>query len=225
MHQGCPFLRNIDVSPSSTPGQIDLHKSFSHFAGVDCSFDDLRTRFGGLPIHRACFYLSHQSSEAVNHVEWLKNIVIRHIDHCARVDCLGMTPLHVLACSAVHDLGLYQFVVEKYPDAMIAKDKWGEAPVVYILLSGAPETVVHYFLETHKRNWDVMPFDISEMVKKLAICRSGEYVQRMVKTLKPYFSNAEIDWRQILAEAMRCRVSLSLFRDLVWSACPPVQIV
>jgi hypothetical protein len=216
--QGCPFLRNIDVSPSSVPGQIVLHKSFRQFVGVDCSFDDLRTRFGGLPVHRACFYLSHQSMESKNQVAMLKNLVSQHTHHCARVDCLGMTPLHVLACSAVHDLGLYQFVVGKYLDAMTAKDKWGEAPVVYVLISGAPANVVNYFLETHKRNWGEMPFGISEMVKKLAICRSGEYVRCMIRTLKPYFSDVEIDWGLIIDESIRCKVPLTQFRDIVMNS-------
>ena len=30
-------------------------------------------------------------------------------------DCLGMTPLHIVACSTVQNLELYQVMVEKYP--------------------------------------------------------------------------------------------------------------
>ena len=133
--QDCTFLRNISVSPSSTLGRIDLDETFKQFLCVDCSFDDLRTRFDGMPVHQACFYLSHQSAESDNKVELLKNLAVRCADQCAKVGCLGMTPLHVLTCSAIRDLGLYQFIIDKNPDAMNVKDKWGEVPLVYLLLS------------------------------------------------------------------------------------------
>lgn len=32
-----------------------------------------------------------------------------------QTDCLGMTPLHILACSARHDVRLHQLIIEKYP--------------------------------------------------------------------------------------------------------------
>ena len=36
-------------------------------------------------------------------------------------DCLGMTPLHIMACSTVQSTGLYKALVEKYPENLIAK--------------------------------------------------------------------------------------------------------
>ena len=214
--QDCSFLRNIAVSPSSTPGKIDLDKSFKQFLYIDCSFDDLRTRFDGLPIHRACFYLSHESAESDNKVELLKNLVVHHADHCAKVDCLGMTPLHVLTCSAIRDLGLYQFIIDKNPDAMNVKDKWGEVPLVYLLISGPPIEIIHYFLETHRRKWGAMPFDFSQMILSIAYFKSAEYVRRMVRTLLPYFSGLVVNWAFILDTSMtRYIVSVYVFRVLV----------
>lgn len=40
-------------------------------------------------------------------------------------DCLGMTPLHILACLSIHDLKLYRVIVEKYPANLITEDRWG----------------------------------------------------------------------------------------------------
>jgi hypothetical protein len=37
-------------------------------------------------------------------------------------DCLGMTPLHILACSTVQCLELYQLMVENYPENLIVED-------------------------------------------------------------------------------------------------------
>ena len=42
-----------------------------------------------------------------------------------RQDCLGMTPLHILACSTVPCLELFQLMVEKYPENLIVKESWG----------------------------------------------------------------------------------------------------
>jgi hypothetical protein len=55
-------------------------------------------------------------------------------------------------------------------------------------------------------------------VKKLAICRSGEYVRCMIRTLKPYFSDVEIDWGLIIDESIRCKVPLTQFRDIVMNS-------
>ena len=39
-------------------------------------------------------------------------------------DCLGITPLHILTCSSVHDLEVYRLIVENYPANLITQDKW-----------------------------------------------------------------------------------------------------
>jgi hypothetical protein len=40
-------------------------------------------------------------------------------------DCLGMTPLHILSCSTVQCLELYQLIIDKYPENLIVEDEWG----------------------------------------------------------------------------------------------------
>ena len=44
-------------------------------------------------------------------------------------DCLGMTPLHILTCSSVHDLELYCLIVDNYPANLITEDGWGALPL------------------------------------------------------------------------------------------------
>ncbi len=39
-------------------------------------------------------------------------------------DIVGMTPLHILACSTKHHLEMYQLLVEKYPENLVTKDQW-----------------------------------------------------------------------------------------------------
>ena len=46
-------------------------------------------------------------------------------------DCLGMTPLHILTCSSVHDMEIYCVIIENYPTILITEDR--SATVVCIL--------------------------------------------------------------------------------------------
>jgi len=48
-------------------------------------------------------------------------------------DCLGMTPLHILACSTAQCLDLYQLMVDYYPENLIVEDSWGAIPLLYAL--------------------------------------------------------------------------------------------
>ena len=45
-------------------------------------------------------------------------------------DCLGMTPLHILACSTVQCLEQYQLMIDKYPANLIVEDAWGAVPLL-----------------------------------------------------------------------------------------------
>ena len=108
-----------------------------------------------------------------------------------------MTPLHVLVCSAKHDLRIYQFIIDKNLDALLVKDKWGEVPVVYLLISGPPIEIIHYFLETHQQHWNGMPIEFKDVIVKLAIVKSAEYVKLMARTLIPYFPDLLVDWYSI----------------------------
>ena len=210
-----PFLRNIAVSPSSALGEIDVAESFNHFRGLGCTYNALMNRFNELPVHRLCFHYWDQSSESGNSIELIKNLVNEHSSDCARVDCLGMTPLHVLVCSAKHDLLIYQFLIDKNPEALLVKDCWGEVPIVYLLISFPPLEVIEYFLKTHQRNWSGMPFAFKDMILKLAIIKSAECVRLMARMLLPYFPDLLVDWQSIFDFCAASRmVTLSVFRAL-----------
>jgi hypothetical protein len=53
-------------------------------------------------------------------------------------DCLGMTPLPILACSTVQSLELYQFMINKYPRNLIVGDVWGTITLLYAVWGDAP---------------------------------------------------------------------------------------
>ena len=65
-------------------------------------------------------------------------------------DCLGMTPLHILACSSKQDLDLYRFIFASQPDSLIAEDKWGCPPLLYAIWGGAPQDIIQFLVSSQK---------------------------------------------------------------------------
>jgi hypothetical protein len=61
-----------------------------------------------------------------------------------------MTPLHILACSSVHDLELYHLIVEKYPTNLITEDRWGALPLLYAFWGAAPTEIIQFLLESYQ---------------------------------------------------------------------------
>ena len=200
--KNCTYLRNISISSSSKLGEdVEFESTFSNFAKVGCTFDMLRSRFDGFPVHRLCFYHLHQTVEPNNTYEQLKEMIQLPTSNSNVVDCLGMTPLHVLACSGTHDLRLYRCLIESYPDALITKDKWGETPLAYVLLSESSMNIVHYFFEVHRRTWGTIPIDFGEIIKILSSGMrrsSAEYVKYTIRAQRTYFPDLKIDWNHII---------------------------
>jgi hypothetical protein len=119
-------------------------------------------------------------------------------------DCLGMTPLHILACSSKHDLRLYQWVVATHPKSIITEDKWGYLPIFYAVWVNAREEILHYLvacLETH-----AISLKWNSMVETM--CGAGasvERVQTLLNIHRTSFPEDSIDWQKVArALTMSC---------------------
>jgi len=64
-------------------------------------------------------------------------------------DC-GMTPLHNLMCSSVHDLELYHVIVENYPTNLITEDGWGALPLLYAFCGATPTEIIQFLLDRYQ---------------------------------------------------------------------------
>jgi len=110
---------------------------------------ELKNRFDGLPIHGIVYYQSyHQGmlqslSGRQNPVSFGQHQSLRSmLDPTGnQQDCLGMTPLHILACSSVHDIELYCLIIENYPTNLITEDRWGALPLLYVFWGAAPASI------------------------------------------------------------------------------------
>jgi hypothetical protein len=110
----------------------------------------LQNRFYGLLIHSKMFYKSYYNQMTLD-VQRNAITIGEHgvIDPSGlQQDCLEMTPLHILACSTVHNLELYQFMVEKYPGNLIVGDAWGATPLLYAVWGDTPSEIVQISLST-----------------------------------------------------------------------------
>jgi len=128
-------------------------------------------------------------------------------------DCLGMTPLHILACSTGHDLRLYQLLIEKYPEHLIAKDRWSDVPLLYVFWSHAPREVFVLLIERLKTLFPDHVLDWLRMVETLSrahvplLC-----IQNMLEMQQMAFPNQDINWQEVLTE-WATQDAISIFFD------------
>jgi hypothetical protein len=114
-------------------------------------------------------------------------------------DCLGMTPLHILACSTVQQLELYQLLVEKYPESLIVEDAWGALPLLYAIWGDAPSEIIHFLINSYQSLYPDHEFDWNGMLITLGRANPPvSVIQNLLdvrQTLSPGYT---IDWDQIL---------------------------
>jgi len=109
---------------------------------------ELQHWFDGLPIHKlVCYQSYHQGVlqgllAAINMRSGQHRTLRYKLDPTSnQQDCLGMTPLHILACSSVHDMEVYHLIIEEYPTNLITEDKWGAIPLLYAFWGAAPAEI------------------------------------------------------------------------------------
>jgi len=177
-----------------------------------------------LPLHRHCYYYrpQHRAEQTMDCTtpKWFNEEVGRLPAHGLQQDCFGMTPLHVLLCSSAGcDVRVCQCMTEKYPGALLIKDKWGEVPLVYALFGEAPIEVIHFLLESHMQRWCDMPFDFGGMILRLATKRgtSADYVRDVIRAQRTHHRALEIDWQRIVDDLIRSRhdIPIRMFCVLV----------
>lgn len=154
-------MRNIAFPPDielllDDPATFDPRETFdlSHNMDLRQLFDSegqiqlaLKHRFDELPIHKILYYHSYNSIGGT--VKNLTSVIDRQSGR--ERDCLGMTPLHILACSTKQDKILYQMVIDKYPENLVTKDRWGALPMLYVVWGNAPSDIIQLLSESYHK--------------------------------------------------------------------------
>jgi hypothetical protein len=157
---------------------------------------ELQHRFDGLPIHRIVYYLSYNE-------EVLQGQTFRSpLDPTGnQQDCLGMTPLHILACSSVHNLELYRLIIEKYPTNLITEDRWGATPLLYAFWGAAPDEIIQLLLDSYQLYYPDHVFNWTMMVETMGRCDTPkESIENILSVKEMHFPEQSIDWGYLLDE-------------------------
>ena len=172
----------------------------------------LQHRFDDLPIHRLCYYQSYNNMA----FDQLNNsIEIKFSQRRSKInltgkqqDCLGMTPLHILACSTKPTIEMYRLLIEKYPETLIVKDKWGDIPLLYAIWCNAPTEVVDLLVESYKSLHPDYEFDWSGMlltlVKRTVPLSS---IQKLINTQQQITSDYDYGMQDIVLELLSLDVN------------------
>jgi hypothetical protein len=119
-------------------------------------------------------------------------------------DCLGMTPLHILACSSVHDLEVYRLIVENYPTNLITEDRWGALPLLYAFWGAAPIEIIDFLLDRYQLLYPDHIFNWMLMVETMGRCDTPkESIENFLHVKKMHFPEQPIDWNYLLDKFAR----------------------
>jgi hypothetical protein len=199
----CHSLRNVAIPPNADVGYdifrdaTDLLQLFGSELEI---IRQLKHRFDGLRVHSSVYVQSYN-----------QEVLQRLITSCNELDptgnqqdCLGMTPLHILACSSVHNLEMYRLIVEKYLTNLITVDAWGAVPLLYAIWGDAPIEIVNFLIDSYRSLYPAHEFDWTDMVITLGRANAPVAVIKNLLDIQHTLSlGYNIDWVQILEELAR----------------------
>lgn len=216
----CRSLRNIalpyNVGISSFGGGdpfegcADLHELFGSNKQIA---NALQRRFDDLPIHKMIYYQSYQfvtARQRAGHHRVLRS----KLDSTGKQqDCLGMTPLHILACSTVQNIELYDVLIERYPENLITEDRWGALPLLYAVWRDAQSEVVQLLVESYQSIYPSYEFNWTKMAETLGSSTAPIEIMKSLLDLRqehfPQQKIGELNWTKMietlgLGDATKC---------------------
>jgi len=181
----------------------DLQRLFGSEARI---IWELMHRFDGLPIHGIVYYQSYNENvlqkltHAINMRSGQRRALRSKLNPTGnQQDCIGMTPLHILACSSVHDLELYRVIVEKYPTNLITEDSWGALPLLYALWGAATNEIIHFLVESYESLYPDHIFNWTMMVETMGRCDTPkERIENLLRVKQMHFPDQPINWVYLL---------------------------
>jgi hypothetical protein len=172
---------------------------------------ELRHRFDELPVHSIVYYQSYNQGVLQNLLAAInmrsgqsRTLRIRLDPTGNQQDCLGMTPLHILACSSSHNLELYRVIVENYPTNLITEDRWGALPLLYAFWGDAPAEIIEFLLESYQALFPGFEFNWTNMVETMGRTDTPkESIEHLLHVRQIHFPEQSIDWEYLLDEFVK----------------------
>lgn len=212
-------LRNVAFSPRCQVSRNVTCKFIS--LGTLFSNDEemthmLSQRFVGLPIHGMCYYHTYCDVRCLIHE--INHHLGRESMTGTRCDCIGMTPLHILACSTCHTMEMYQLLVLKYPENLVTKDGWGDVPLLYAFWSNAPKNIVLFLVESYEQLYPMFVLEWEKMIQTLILGGAPALsLQNLLDVHKSNFSSHELNLHGVVTRL------LAKLDQLKGPLCPSIK--
>jgi hypothetical protein len=213
----CYCLRNVAIPPNAYLGgdeifideeDKEIHTDLQRLFGDSDAriIRALKHRFDELPIHKLVYYQSYNQGvlqillAAINLRSCQRRTLRSKLNPTGnQQDCLGMTPLHILACSSVHNLEMYRVIVEKYPANLIIEDRWGALPLLYAFWGAAPAEIIQFLLESYHSLYPGYEFNWTNMVETMGRCDTPkERIENLLCVKQMHFPEQPINWGYLL---------------------------
>jgi len=216
----CKSLRNVTIP---TGANIE-ENSFLDCLGGGSIIHLLKQRFDNLPIHRMIYYQSYNTVtvDQLNEVTNLRKRVLgSKLNPTGNLrDFLGMTPLHIMACSTVHNIELYRVLIEKYPDTLITEDRWKAVPLLYAMWGNVPDDIIQFLVESYQSIHPDFELNWTDMVVSLGRADAPKKViQNLFRIQRESFPHQSVEWATILSFIIRPGRSISTRTSRVLIQC------
>jgi hypothetical protein len=175
-------------------GSFERCDLYQLFGSIEETINELQHRFDGLPIHSLVYYLPYHQGVLQNLMDAIK------LDPTGnQQDCLGMTPLHILTCSSVHDLEMCRLIVQEYPTNLITEDRWGALPLLYAFWGAAPDEIIQFLLESYTSLYPRYVFNWTMMVETMGRTDTPkENIENLLSVKQMHYPEQPIDWEYLL---------------------------
>ena len=174
------------------------------FDTEDRLINALKHRFDNLPIHKTVYY--EYNNVTVEQLDDATSIKISQRRSKlnptgSQQDCLGMTPLHIMACSTAQNIQLYRLLVDKYPKALVTEDRWGAVPLLYAVWRNAPMEIVDFLVERYQSLYPNHEFNWTQMMATLSKAQvRNDVIRTLFDLYIEFIPNQVEEWIDELAE-------------------------
>jgi hypothetical protein len=217
----CYCLRNVAFPPNAVfdddifidnDDEIDNRTDLQLLFGSDAEIiHELQHRFDELPIHSIVYYQTYYHGVLQILIAAINTRSDQHHSLHSQLnltgnqqDCLGMTPLHILTCSSVHNLEVYRLLVENYPTNLITEDRWGALPLLYAFWGAAPAEIIQFLLESYQALYPGYEFRWTNMVETMGRTDTPkERIENLLRVKQMLFPEQPLDWEYLLNNFMR----------------------
>ena len=224
----CKSLRNIALLPGTLIGESATFKCRDLellFDTAEMRINSLASRFDmdRLPIHKMIYYQLHNNMtlDQLNDLTTLRKRTLgSNVNPTGNLqDRLGMTPLHIMACSTVQNIEFYRVLIEKYPDTLITEDRWGALPLLYAVWGDAPDDIIQFLVKSYQ---SIHPKYENEWIHMVGTLASGdapkEVIQNLFHIQREYFPDQNIDWCSTMVDGYTDDCLRSEWSDGTFSA-------